>query len=512
MTSINPATLEKLGEVRIASSDEVTTAVTQARQAFPDWASRSFKQRAEYILSARRFTLDHLDEIVDLISRETGKPKTEVLAIDIIPAVDVMSYSAKKTAKLLKPERIGIGKYNLLGRASSLHFKPLGVVGIISPWNVPFGIPMSQLAMALMAGNTVVLKPSEYTPMIGLKLGEIFRAVGLPDGVLTVVPGDGSTGAALVEAGANKIIFTGSVATGKKVAAAAAKDLIPVVLELGGKDAMIVLKDADIEAAASGAVWGAFCNAGQVCASVERCYVDETIADEFIARVVEKTKKLRQGAGENQNVDIGAMTNEQQLRIVDDQVSDATRRGAKILCGGERNREMDGLFYKPTVLVNLDHTFPVMQAETFGPVLPIMTFKTVEEAVRLANDSRYGLTASIWTRNIALGKRLATQLQAGTAMINESVYTYAIPETPWGGVKQSGLGHTHAQLGLKELVQTEHIHVNRITWLKDFWWYGYSAEAYLVLADLARYFTSPSLREKLKAIGPLLRGLRLKKY
>jgi succinate-semialdehyde dehydrogenase/glutarate-semialdehyde dehydrogenase len=240
--------------------------------------------------------------------------------------------------------------------------------------------------------------------------------------------------------------------------------------------------------------------------------VDETIADDFIARVVEKTKKLRQGAGENQNTDIGAMTNENQLRIVEEHVSDAVRRGAKVLCGGERNKELGGFFYKPTVLANVDHTFPVMQAETFGPVLPIMKFKTVEEAVRLANDSRFGLTASIWTKNIAHGKKLATEIEAGTVMINESVYTYAVPETPWGGVKLSGLGHTHATLGLKELVQVEHIHVNRLTWLKDFWWYGYSAEAYLVLADLARCFTSPSPLEKLKAIPPLLRGLRLKKY
>jgi succinate-semialdehyde dehydrogenase/glutarate-semialdehyde dehydrogenase len=366
--------------------------------------------------------------------------------------------------------------------------------------------------MALMVGNTVVLKPSEYTLLVGLKIGEIFQAVGLPDGVLNVIPGDGSTGEALAEAPVNKIIFTGSVSTGRKVMMAAAKNLTPVVLELGGKDPMIVCRDADLEVAASAAVWGAFTNSGQLCASVERCYVDETIAQEFMAKVVEKTEQLRQGITERLDTDVGSMANENQLRIVEQQVVDAMARGATVLCGGQQNRELQGLYFKPTVLTNVDHSFSIMREETFGPVLPIMTFETEEEAVRLANDTVYGLTASVWTKDIERGKRLASQIEAGTVMVNECAYTHALPQTPWGGVKQSGVGRTHSKLGLKELVAVEHIHVNRLATVKDFWWYGYSEELYQVLVECCRKFTSPSWLDKLKAIPALIRARRLRKY
>jgi succinate-semialdehyde dehydrogenase/glutarate-semialdehyde dehydrogenase len=512
IVSINPATLEKLAEIPIASAEEVNRAVDRARQAFPTWAALRFTQRARYILDARQYILDHLDEIVELICKETGKPKIEALSADVMPALDLMSYYAKHTEKLLKRERIGLGKYNLMGRSSYLVFKPLGVIGIISPWNFPLTIPLGEVVMALMAGNTVVLKPSEYTPLVGLKMGEIFQAVGLPDSALTVVSGDGSTGSALAEAPVNKILFTGSVATGRKVMMAAAKNLTPVVLELGGKDPMIVCRDADLEVATSAAVWGAFTNAGQLCASVERCYVDETIAEEFTAKVVDKVKQLRQGTPERLDTDIGPMANENQLRVVEQQVGEAMARGAQALCGGERNRDLKGLYFKPTVLTNVDHSFSIMREETFGPVLPIMTFKTEEEAVKLANDTSFGLTASVWTTDIERGQRLASQIEAGTVMINECAYTHALPQTPWGGVKQSGVGRTHSKLGLKELVAVEHIHINRLASIKDFWWYGYSEPLYLVLVEFCRKFTSPSWLDKLKALPAMFRAQRLRKY
>jgi succinate-semialdehyde dehydrogenase/glutarate-semialdehyde dehydrogenase len=300
-------------------------------------------------------------------------------------------------------------------------------------------------------------------------------------------------------------MFTGSVATGKRVAEAAAKYLTPVVLELGGKDPMVVLHDANLNIAARGAVWGAFANAGQACASVERCYVHESVASEFIDRVVKETRSLKQGAGAE--ADVGAMTNERQLHIVEDHVRDAEERGAKILTGGERVANGKGFFFAPTVLTNVDHSMTIMRDETFGPVLPIQTFKTEDEAIKLANDSVYGLTASVWTRDIARGRRLAEQIDAGTVMVNEVVYTHGIAQTPWGGVKQSGYGRTHGRMGLLELVTPQHIHVNRIWFLADLWWYGYSAHAGELFNGLARRFTTGSVLQTSWLLPAIVRRL-----
>jgi succinate-semialdehyde dehydrogenase/glutarate-semialdehyde dehydrogenase len=509
--SKNPATGETLAEVPIRTPEDVHQAVARAWTAFPHWASRRFRERGRFILDARQYILDHLEEIVEIVYKETGKPKTEALSSDVMAVLDLMTYYAQNTEKLIRPERIPLGKYTLMGRSSYVQYEPLGVIGIISPWNFPFAIPVGEVVMALMVGNTVVLKPSEYTPLVGLKIGEIFQAVGLPDGVLNVLPGDGSTGAALAEANVSKIFFTGSLATGRKVMMAAAKHLTPVVLELGGKDPMIVCRDADLEVASSAAVWGAFANSGQICASVERCYVDEAVAEPFIAKVVMKTNRLRQGPSDRLDTDIGSLSNENQLRVVEDQVSEAIARGAEVLCGGERNRSLPGYHFKPTVLTNVDHTFSLMRDETFGPVLPIMSYTTEEEAIRLANDSRYGLTASIWTRDIQRAKKLAAHLEAGTIMINEVAYTHALPQTPWGGVKQSGIGRTHSKWGLIEMVQVEHVHINRMARTKDPWWYGYSQPLYQVLVEFSQKVTSPSWWDKLTALPVMLRGQRLKK-
>src|SRR5881275_2679919 len=270
---------------------------------------------------------------------------------------------------MLRPERIDIGLYRFMGRTSTIEYRPLGGVGIISTWNFPWAIPLGEVVMALMAGNCVVLKPSELTPFVALKIGDVFRRAGLPGGVLEIVTGDGSTGAALVEAGADKIMFTGSVATGKRVAESAARQLIPVVLELGGKDPLIVFEDADLDAASSAAVWGAFANSGQACASVERCYVHESVAEDFTSRVVEKVKALRQASESDGGADIGAMSSERQLRTVEEHVREAVERGARILTGGGRARGLPegGAFHEPTVLTGVNHSMAVMREETFGP-------------------------------------------------------------------------------------------------------------------------------------------------
>lgn len=505
LASYDPATGEEIGRLPIATGREVAQAVERARRAQKEWSKLSFTERGRVVMRARRIVLDEIEELAAMISREAGKPVNEAISMEIVPTLDLMQYFARKTARLLRPQKIDIGLYGLLGRTSRIIYKPLGVVGIISPWNFPWAIPLGEVVMALMAGNAVVLKPSELTPFTALKIKDAFARAGLDDDLLSVVTGDGRTGAALIEAGVDKMMFTGSVATGKRVAEAAAKRLLPVVLELGGKDPMIVLEDADIEMAALAAVWGAFSNSGQACASVERCYVHETIAPQFTEKVVQHTRALRQNIGMREDTDIGAMSSERQLKIVEDHVNDAVSRGAQALTGGRRAPNLSGSFYEPTVLSEVNHTMPVMRDETFGPVLPVMTFKTESEALEFANDSPFGLTASVWTKDIARGRRLATQIEAGTVMVNEVLYTHGIGQTPWGGFKESGLGRTHGRLGLLELVAPQHLHVNRISFVPDLWWFNYTPRAAQLFRGLARRFSTGSILQTSLLLPQMIR-------
>lgn len=501
--SHDPATGAELGRVPLTQPSEVAAAVKRARAAQPNWVALTFRERSKFILKAREFLLAEMDDVANLISRETGKPVAEAIAMEVVPTLDAMYYFAKHAERLLRPQKIDIGQYGLMGRSSRIVYRPLGVIGIISPWNFPLGTPAEEVAMALVAGNTVVLKPSELTPLVGVKIDELFTRAGLPADVLQVITGDGSTGAALVDAQVDKIMFTGSVGTGKRVAAAASKYLTPVVLELGGKDPMIVFADADIANAARGAVWGAFANAGQACSSVERCYVQESVAPKFLELVLAETKLLKQGTGEE--ADIGAISNEKQLHTIIQHVDDAIQHGAEVLIGGRCVEKQAGFFYPPTILTNVDHSMEIMREETFGPVLPVMTFKTEPEAIRLANDTVFGLTASVWTRDISKGRRVAEQIEAGTVMVNEVLYTHAIAQTPWGGMKQSGYGRTHGRMGLLELVTPQHMHVNRVPFLPDLWWFRYDAAATRLFRGLAKYFTTGSMARTSRLFPQMLK-------
>ncbi len=506
--SYNPATSEEIGRVANTSAEAVKEAVEKSRQAFEGWKKTSFRERARFVMRAREVILSELDEIARLISDESGKPVAESLSMEIAPVLDLMQYFARNTQKILKPEKINIGLYAALGRTSKIIYKPLGTVGIIPAWNYPFSIPLGEVVMSIMAGNAVILKPSELTPFIGLKIGEIFKKAKLPENLLQVITGDGRTGAALVDAGIEKIMFTGSVATGKKIAESAAKHLTSVVLELGGKDPMIVFADANLELAAQGAIWGAFCNSGQSCSSVERLYVEESIAKDFTDLIVEKTERLRQDTGDKETTDIGAMSSERQMQIVEDHVQSFRNDGAEILTGGKRNTNFKGTFYEPTVISGANNKMRGMQEETFGPTLPIATFTTEEQAIELANESEFGLTASVWTKDLKKGNRVAEKILAGTICVNEVLYTHGIGQTPWGGFKQSGYGRTHGKQGLMELVQPQHIHVNRFLFAPNAWWLPYSPLAVETFRGMARHFATGSLFQTMKLAPQLLKRIK----
>lgn len=472
VVSIDPATLEEIGRVPESSADDVAAAVRRARLAQSSWGALSYRNRGRYLLKVRRLLYEQQDEIVELISRETGKPQFEALATELLPMLDLISHFASKTEKILKEERFFLAVFR--NKRSMITYEPLGVIGVISPWNFPFSIPAGQVVMALMAGNSVVLKPSEYTPLIGARIQKLILDAGIPEGVVEVVQGPGSTGAALVDSAVDKIVFTGSNRTGRKIAERAAQRLLPVVLELGGKDPMIVCDDAPFERTVKGAVWGAFAGCGQVCASVERLYVEEPVAEKFINALVDEVKMLRVGPSLSCNNDIGPLSNENQLRIVMEQVNDAVAKGAKVLVGGHRLETLGGYFFEPTVLTGVDDSMKIMTEETFGPVLPVKVVKDDEEAIREANNSRYGLLASVWTSNSDRGKRIARKIEAGSVLINDAVYTHGAAQTPWFGVKESGSGVTHGSAGLLEFVRMKHINWDVLPLRRDIWWFPYT--------------------------------------
>jgi acyl-CoA reductase-like NAD-dependent aldehyde dehydrogenase len=484
ITSINPATGEPLGEVPIMSADEVKAAVTSARTAQREWGRLPVETRCRRVAKFADVLMSRAEEVIDLLVREAGKTRLEALGMELILVADLVRYFAKHGAEMLEPEPITL--HLMKHRASYLHFVPRGVVGVIAPWNFPFSIPLGETIMALIAGNAVVLKPSEVTPLIALKARELYLAAELPPDLFQVVTGRGPTGAALIDSGIDFCVFTGSVATGKKVAAACGERLIPCTVELGGKAPAIVCGDADVDRAAQAIVWGGFANSGQVCASVERVYAVESIHDMLVDRIVNHAKELRQGDASSANdVDIGAMSWDQQLTHVEQLVDAAVAAGAKLETGGHR-KPGPGMFFEPTVLTGCKQDMDVMHKEIFGPVIPIMRVQTEDEAVKLANDSHLGLLAYVFTRDRERGKRLAERIEAGTVMVNDVLNTYACPETPWGGVKHSGIGRTHSIIGLRDMCETRHVNHDRVALGREVWWYPYKEGTFRALLRGAR--------------------------
>jgi acyl-CoA reductase-like NAD-dependent aldehyde dehydrogenase len=473
MRATNPATGETLGEFDCAEAHQIHECVTRARSAQPAWQATPLKRRLSILGKFQELLNERKLALARTITSETGKPLSEALLTELLVVLDATRFLLEESVEFLCDQPVPHGGLATKTKRGRLVLEPYGVIGIISPWNYPFSIPATEALAALLMGNTIVLKPSELASFSALELGSLLRDAGLPENVFQVVLGDGTTGAALVEAEIDKLVFTGSLATGRHIAQMAALRLLPVILELGGKDAMIVLHDADVDVASSGAVWGAFVNAGQACLSVERCYVHRSIYPDFVAACVEKTKQLRVGNGINPETHIGPLIHERQVCVVERHVEDAISRAARLLAGGRRRNDLGPNFYAPTVLADVNHEMAIMREETFGPVLPIMVFDSDADAVRLANDCQYGLAASVWTRDRARGEKIARQIQAGTVMINDAVSCFGISEAPHGGVKASGIGRTHGRFGLEEMVRPKYIDSDLLPRFKKPWWYGY---------------------------------------
>src|SRR5262252_9324404 len=428
-----------------------------------------------------------------------GKPFVEALLTEVLVVLDATRFLLENAYSILRDDRLPHGNFALKAKIGRVLREPYGVIGIISPWNYPFSTPATETLSALIAGNAVVLKPSELTPLIAFELFSLLREAGAPENAFQVLAGDGTTGAALVKSSIDKLIFTGSVATGRKIAQVAAERLLPVVVELGGKDPMLVLDDADLDVASSAAVWGAFMNAGQTCISIERCYVHESMYATFVDACAEKTRKLRIGNGMEPATEVGPMISEPQVRIVESHIEDARARGARVVTGGERLRELGPTFFAPTVLADVDQGMRVMREETFGPVLPIAAFRDDGEAIRLANDSDYGLGASVWTRDRARGESVARQIQVGTVMVNDALSCFSISEAPHGGVKASGIGRMHGRWGLEEMVRVKYLDSDLMPRTKKIWWFGYGAAFSEEMRSFVDLIFARTLREKLKA-------------
>jgi acyl-CoA reductase-like NAD-dependent aldehyde dehydrogenase len=491
----NPATGQIITTVPLLGPDDVAQMVSRARDAQPGWESMGFDGRGKVLRRAQKWMVDNVDRIIDVVSSETGKTYEDAQLADYGYTVAALGFWAKEAPKYLEDDHVPSWNNPVVaGKKLVIRYAPVGVVGVIGPWNYPIANSCGDCIPALAAGNSVILKPSEVTPLSSLLMEEVMRECGLPEGVFQVATGDGSTGAALI-GHVDCVMFTGSERTGRKVLKEAAEALIPCYLELGGKDPMIVCADANVDRAANAAVYYSMNNGGQVCISIERAYVEAPVFDEFVQKVTDNVRKLRQGAPEGiASVDVGAVTFPPQLEIIDEHVRDAVAKGAKVLVGGHR-RPGDGRYFEPTVLVDVDHSMKIMSEETFGPTLPIMKVSDEEEAVRLANDSTYGLAASVWTRDAERGEALARRVHAGAVCVNDAQINYGALNLPMGGWKASGLGSRHGANGIRKYTKVQSVLVTKIAPRRDVHMFPYRKRRTRALQRLYKFLYGRGKRD-----------------
>jgi succinate-semialdehyde dehydrogenase/glutarate-semialdehyde dehydrogenase len=482
----NPATLTKIGELPLYTSEMVEEKILLAKQAQIVWSAKSLRERARELVLFRKFLANNKEEMISCICNETGKTKMDAL-LEIFTTLESIDYISKKGVKFLANEKRSSGR--MVHKSCYVNYHPHGVVGVISPWNYPLILSVTPIMNALMAGNTVVIKPSEITPYTTLKTLEFFQRAGLTNGILQVVTGKEIVGAALVNSpNTNMICFTGSTSVGRIIGEACGRMLKPVILELGGKDPMIVCKDADLRRAVRGALWGGFANAGQTCISVERVYVEKAIYNEFISLLKEEYVNIKQGSKE-EFPSIGSMTVPRQVEIVESHYHNAKLKGAFFVAGGKRLVSEKGLYHEPTIVIGVTHEMKIMREETFGPEISVMAFNTEDEAISLANDSEYGLCASVWTNDSEKAKRISKKIQSGSVCINDVLANYMISDLPFGGFKKSGLGRVHGPEGLRAYAQVQAISSNRWFWRfsDELWWFPYSKKIYGYVSNAVKF-------------------------
>jgi acyl-CoA reductase-like NAD-dependent aldehyde dehydrogenase len=445
LTSHDPRTGEPVGEVPITPPEEVPAVVERSRKAFADWSALSHRERRAHLKEFKKLVLAEGQRIAEMVRAEAGKPLIEAYSLDVVTALTVMDYYIRKAEKLLRPRKGGSWPFVSTGGWTEYH--PRGVAGVITPWNYPFFLTMIPTITALSAGCTVVLKPSEVTPLTGQLLVDLADQAGLPPDVIQVVHGDGRTGAALAESEVDVISFTGSTKVGKLVAAEAAKRLTPVVLELGGNDAMVVLEDADLRQTARAAVWGGMVNAGQTCIAVERLYVVDSVYDEFLTELTKAFDGVAIATEDKR--DIGPIIHSPQLDVIEAHVRDAIDKGARAVRGGKRAETEAGIYYEPTLLVDVDHTMDIVKDETFGPVIPVMRVSDEADALRLANDTRFGLHGSVWSGNRRRAERFASRMKSGTVAVNDVGINFVVPTVSFGGIGDSGYGSNFGEDGIR---------------------------------------------------------------
>lgn len=496
--STSPLDGSGLAAVQATSPSEVAALVARARDASRAWAAMSVGERIDRVMGARKRLLERAEEIAELVRRECGKPIEEALLAEVLPNADLFDYWAASIEELLEGADLTLDPLAYPGKSGRVRKVPRGVVALITPWNYPVAIPLRTLVPALLAGNVVVFKPSEITARSGALVASLFEGL-LPEGVLTLAQGAGDVGGALVDANVDLVVFTGSVATGRRIAVRCAEQLVACSLELGGKDAAIVLSDCDVERTARGLVWGAFTNAGQNCASIERVYVEKAIAPAIEARVLELTKQLVAG------VDTATLTTQAQRAIVARHLDEAIASGSEVLAGGAP--EGDSLAFPPTVVRIKDRQTPLFVDETFGPILPIFVVDDVDEAVRLANDSRYGLTTSVWTKSRARGRAVAEQLTSGVVTINNHGFTAALPSAPWTGTGETGGGVTNGPHALSSLVRPRLVLEDANGAKRELWWYPYTPTLRTIALAMAKLRGGAGIGGRIAALFALLVAL-----
>ncbi len=503
----NPATNQEIGRSSLTEVNELKDIVIKARTAQKEWAKLTVANRIKTVKKIREYLIVNTDKLAETISSDNGKTLIEAIATEIVPAAMAVSYYCKNAKKFLASKNTGIGNIILIYKRGKIIRIPFGVVGIISPWNYPFAIPFSEVVMALLAGNAVILKTASKTQMVGLELKNAIENAGFPKDLFHFVNLPGKiAGDALLESGIDKLFFTGSVSVGKSLMKKASETLTPVCLELGGNDAMIVCEDADPYRAAMGALWAGFQNAGQSCGGVERIYVHEKIYEPFMEILKSKIDNLKINIGNDYNSQMGCMTTTKQVDTVNLHIKDALEKGAEIFAQSKLPENLGKNFIPATVLTNVNHDMLVMKDETFGPVVGVMKYNRIDDAIKLANDSYLGLTGSVWSKNQKRAEKIAMQIKAGVVTINDHLMSHGLAETPWGGFKESGIGRTHGKLGFDEMTQPMVIVKDLLSFAKkQLWWHPYSEKIYSGMKGLLNLLYNKNILVKIKSSISLLK-------